>query len=144
MKRIYSISVIAFAILLMQVLTAIPHHHHHDGMICFLMEHMEHHCDQNQTADQRPAPDHTPGEAHCVVHAEFILPHAESVVRINPVTPHHGDEFSFCSDLFVAVLADLWMLAPDKKPDYGEYISPFLITEIRSPLGLRAPPISFS
>lgn len=128
----------------MQVLTAIPHHHHHDGTTCFLTEHMEHHCDQNQTADQHPAPDHNPEKAHCVVHAEFILHHTESDARFKPVTPHHGEEMQFCPDLFVALLADLLILVPDKKPDYGEYICSFLITERRSPLGLRAPPYSFS
>lgn len=140
MKRNYSISFIAFAILLMQLVTAIPHHHHHDGTVCFKMEQMEHDCDQKQTADDHDTPDHAPEQGHCIVHAEYVFQQTDSAVRFKPVSSFPGDKNSFSIDLYVANLVDIVILEPDKKPDYGKYTCSFLITDSRTPFGLRAPP----
>src|SRR5690606_34742962 len=133
-------SIIAFAILLMQLVTAIPHHHHHDGTICFLTEKMEQGCDQTNTNDDHDASDHAPEEGHCIVHAEYIFQQTDTAVRIKQVNSFSSDDNLFNYDLYVANLVELVLLEPDKKPDYGEYTSSFLITESRTPSGLRAPP----
>ena len=90
---------------------------------------MEQGCDQTNTNDDHDASDHAPEEGHCIVHAEYIFQQTDTAVRIKQVNSFSSDDNLFNYDLYVANLVELVLLEPDKKPDYGEYTSSFLITK---------------
>ncbi|MCE5179673.1 MAG: hypothetical protein LLF81_11090 [Porphyromonadaceae bacterium] len=143
MKRIATISVIAFASMLMLALSVIPHHHHNDGMPCFQTGRMEHDCGNQHAHHHNPASDNSPENSNCVVHTNFIAQQADSGGRFKSFSPAQADNHSFYPGLFFSVLADFTFSLSDEKPDYGEFIFTFSSFENHNPIGLRAPPYFF-
>ncbi len=144
MKRVVSISVIAFASLLMLVLSVVPHHHHDDGMPCFQTEQVEQNCDKQHAHHHNSASDNASESSNCVVHANFVAQKTDFGVRIKSFPSNYSENSDFCNSLFVFVLSDLIVLLPDEKNDYGEYIFSVPSLEKHNPLGLRGPPYFFA
>lgn len=143
MKRIATISVIAFASMLMLALSVIPHHHHYDGTPCFITEQREHDCGIQHADHHSTPPDNSTENSNCVIRTIFIAQQTDSEDRLKSYSPGQVEDNQFYTGLFICILADLSFSLSDEKSDYGEFIFALSSFENHNPIGLRAPPYFF-
>ena len=142
MKRIANISILSFASILMLLLSAIPHHHHQDGLHCFKIEQVEHDCDEQHAHHHNPASNSNSESSNCIIHANFIVKHLDTNIRIKSFTLNVDDNNEFNALYTPSVLKNLNILLTENKLDICEYVYILKSAFQTNPLGLRAPPIA--
>lgn len=138
LKKVASISVVAFTSILMLVVSVIPHHHHHNGKVHFIngKEHSHNHsCEIPSDRHQNDQAENS----NCFVHSSFVVyftdPESNNKIAGPELTEHH---------LFFPVIPDFFLkisaLVSSNKINYGEYVCHYKSPKICLSNGLRAPP----
>lgn len=132
----------------MLLLSAIPHHHDKDGNHCFEIDHFvldsdEHHTHQHDHADTHDHTTKSSENTSCILHANFIIRQSDTNFRIKSISLNFEDDKDFVTHLSISALEHLNIILPDKTDKIRVYIKYLNSTENASPLGLRAPPITF-
>jgi hypothetical protein len=155
MRRVFSISVIALAVITLLVSVIVPHHHH-GNMVCIVASHCEHECNnagydcEGDFSDCRhhqhdnDNKDGQPFHNNCIARANYVVSDQSEVkykLRTNDEdnhNPHFAPVFLYLTDLYDTA-AKIVYLTKHRYRDKGTFPESANVNRIN---GLRAPPYS--
>ena len=141
LKKIASISVVAFTSLLMLVVSVIPHHHHHNGRVHFINGKGHSHNHSCEIPLNRHQNDQTEN-SNCFIHSSFVVYFTDPDSNNKIAGPELTEQQPFLPVIPDFFLRTLSLVLLDKTI-YGEYICHYKSPKINLSNGLRAPPSLF-